>query len=248
MPFLLGRLNSPSIWPAFSMADSQRLTVYKITLLGDPGVGKTTFLSRHRTGEYLRDHIPTMGVEVHPLTFYTAGGPTVLKLWEVAGNSPPDQVVTYLTQADAVIVMVDLTRQTRLDYWVELARQRLSKNIPIIVVGNKADVGKSSLSYYRQVRAFGLVYYEVSARSNYNFEKPFLAVLQHYLGSNTQLIEAPAMAPPEAPLDTTLLNAIADENEESDSVLGIPASPPLSTLLSHMRGIANTLLVPPAKL
>ena len=35
------------------------------------GVGKTTFVKRHRTGEFEKKYIATMGVEVNPLPFYT---------------------------------------------------------------------------------------------------------------------------------------------------------------------------------
>ncbi|CUF13200.1 ras-related GTP-binding nuclear protein Rtb2, putative, partial [Bodo saltans] len=41
---------------------------FKLILVGDGGVGKSTFLKRHLTGEFEKNYIATFGVDVHPLT------------------------------------------------------------------------------------------------------------------------------------------------------------------------------------
>jgi flagellar biosynthesis GTPase FlhF len=46
-----------------------------LILVGDGGVGKTTYVKRHKTGEFVKEYIPTVGIEVHPLTFHTNRGP-----------------------------------------------------------------------------------------------------------------------------------------------------------------------------
>ena len=53
----------------------QPVPEFKLVLIGDGGVGKTTFVKRHLTGDYEKRYIATVGVEVHPLTFYTNRGP-----------------------------------------------------------------------------------------------------------------------------------------------------------------------------
>ena len=53
---------------------------------------------------------------------------------------------------------------------------RVCENIPIVLVGNKADI-KNRKVKARQItfhRRKNLAYYDISAKSNYNFEKPFL--------------------------------------------------------------------------
>ena len=45
-------------------------------------------------------------------------------------------------------------------------------------------------------------YYEISAKSNYNFEKPFLYLARKLVGDpNLHFVEAPALAPPEVQID-----------------------------------------------
>ena len=43
----------------------------QLVLVGDGGVGKTTFVKRHLTGEFEKKYVATLGVEVHPLEFHT---------------------------------------------------------------------------------------------------------------------------------------------------------------------------------
>ena len=49
----------------------QQVPEFKLVLVGDGGVGKTTFVKRHLTGEYEKKYIATVGVEVHPMAFFT---------------------------------------------------------------------------------------------------------------------------------------------------------------------------------
>jgi GTP-binding nuclear protein Ran len=61
---------------------------------------------------------------------------------------------------------------------------RVCANIPIVLCGNKVDV-KNWQVKVKQVtlhRKKNLEYYEISAKSNYNFEKPFLYLSQKLAG------------------------------------------------------------------
>ncbi|KAG2599025.1 hypothetical protein PVAP13_5KG408807 [Panicum virgatum] len=47
-----------------------------------------------------------------------------------------------------------------------------------------------------------LQYYEVSAKSNYNFEKPFLCLAKMLAcDANLQFVESPALLPPDVTID-----------------------------------------------
>ena len=61
---------------------------------------------------------------------------------------------------------------------------RVCDNIPIVLCGNKVDV-KNRQVKAKQVtfhRKKNLQYYEISAKSNYNFEKPFLYLARKLAG------------------------------------------------------------------
>ena len=65
---------------------TQVVAEYKLVLVGDGGVGKTTFVKRHLTGEFEKKYIATLGVEVHPMVFHTNHGPIRLNVWDTAGQ------------------------------------------------------------------------------------------------------------------------------------------------------------------
>jgi GTP-binding nuclear protein Ran len=60
---------------------------------------------------------------------------------------------------------------------------RVCDNIPIVLVGNKVDV-KDRKVKARQILfpiKHGIQYYDISAKSNYQFEKPFVWLLKKLL-------------------------------------------------------------------
>eukprot|EP00878_Enallax_costatus_P028659 GHUV01030974.1.p1 GENE.GHUV01030974.1~~GHUV01030974.1.p1 ORF type:complete len:153 (-),score=46.41 GHUV01030974.1:776-1234(-) len=65
-----------------------------------------------------------------------------------------------------------------------LMHRRVCENIPIVLCGNKVDV-KNRQVKPKQVtfhRKKNLQYYEISAKSNYNYEKPFLYLARKLTG------------------------------------------------------------------
>ncbi|CAI7904989.1 unnamed protein product [Closterium sp. NIES-53] len=84
------------------------------------------------------------------------------------------------------------------------SRSVVCENIPIVLCGNKVDV-KNRQVKAKQVtfhRKKNLQYYEISAKSNYNFEKPYLYLARKLAGdANLHFVESPALAPPEVAID-----------------------------------------------
>jgi len=70
-------------------------------------------------------------------------------------------------------------------------------------------------------RKKNLQYYDISAKSNYNFEKPFLWLARKLVGNPTlEFVASPALAPPEVTVDTRLLAQYeADMNEAAQQPL-----------------------------
>ena len=59
---------------------------FKLVLVGDGGVGKTTFVKRHLTGEFEKKYIATVGAAVHPMPFSTNRGKMIFNTWDTAGQ------------------------------------------------------------------------------------------------------------------------------------------------------------------
>jgi GTP-binding nuclear protein Ran len=58
----------------------------KLVLVGDGGVGKTTFVKRHLTGEFEKKYVATVGAEVRSLPFTTNLGRIIFNVWDTAGQ------------------------------------------------------------------------------------------------------------------------------------------------------------------
>ena len=63
-------------------------------------------------------------------------------------------------------------------------------------------------------RKNNLQYFEISAKSNYNFEKPFLWLARKLVGNPAlEFAAAPALAPPEVQVDQNLMEQYNKELE-----------------------------------
>jgi GTP-binding nuclear protein Ran len=199
---------------------------FKLVIVGDGGTGKTTFVKRHLTGEFEKKYEPTIGVEVHPLDFTTNCGKIRFYCWDTAGQEKCGGLRDgYYIHGQCAIIMFDVT--SRLTYknvptW-HRDLCRVCENIPIVLCGNKVDV-KNRQVKAKQVtfhRKKNLQYYEISAKSNYNFEKPFLYLARKLAGdANIHFVEAVALKPPEVTFDLAM-------QQQHEAELAAAAAQPL---------------------
>ena len=126
-----------------STMQAQETPEFKLILVGDGGVGKTTFVKRHKTGEFEKRYVATLGVEVHPLTFFTNRGALKFNVWDTAGQEMFGGLRDgYYIQGQCAIIMFDVTSRITYKNVPNWHRDltRVCENIPIVLVGNKVDV------------------------------------------------------------------------------------------------------------
>lgn len=181
---------------------------FKLILVGDGGVGKTTFVKRHLTGEFEKKYVATLGVEVHPLSFHTNRGALRFNVWDTAGQEKFGGLRDgYYIQGQCAIIMFDVTSRITYKNVPNWHRDltRVCENIPIVLCGNKVDI-KDRKVKAKQItfhRKKNLQYFDISAKSNYKFEQPFLWLAKQLVGDKKlQFVEAPALAPPEFNIST----------------------------------------------
>lgn len=129
----------------------------------------------------------TLGVEVHPLKFHTNRGEIVFNVWDTAGQEKFGGLRDgYYIQGQCAIIMFDVTSRITYKNVPNWHRDlvRVCESIPIVLVGNKVDVKERKVKA-KQItfhRKKNLQYYDISAKSNYNFEKPFLWLARKLVG------------------------------------------------------------------
>lgn len=194
---------------------------YKIILCGDGATGKSTFVKRHKTGEFLKEYIATLGAEIHPMDFFTSRGLIRLQVWDTAGQEKLSGLRDgYYIGAKGAIIFFDVS--SRITYknvpkWYK-DLTRVCEYIPIVLVGNKVNITDRKVKA-KQIffpRKHGLQYYDVSAKTNYQFEKPFLWILRKLTGDSTlALTEQPVLEPKEYDMNVTQIEEMKKEIEEA---------------------------------
>ncbi|WVY91677.1 hypothetical protein V8G54_037191 [Vigna mungo] len=201
---------------------------FKLVIVGDGGTGKTTFVKRHLTGEFEKKYERKFTHWIFSLTverFDSTAGIRLDRRSLVASEMDTSKPFGLNIHGQCAIIMFDVTARLTYKNVPTWHRDlcRVCENIPIVLCGNKVDV-KNRQVKAKQVtfhRKKNLQYYEISAKSNYNFEKPFLYLARKLAGDpNLHFVESPALAPPEVQIDLA-----AQQQHEAE--LAAAASQPL---------------------
>ncbi|MHA1310379.1 MAG: Rab family GTPase [Candidatus Helarchaeota archaeon] len=148
---------------------------YKITVIGDPGVGKTTLLLRYVDHAFRELYIPTIGVQVSSKSVIIENKLTKLVFWDVAGQQMfGDLRKRFYIGSMGVVYVYDVTRKTTFEniikWWDDFNSAYKSKIG--FLVGNKIDltskVPKSDA--IQLANKLNLNYIETSAKNGINVD------------------------------------------------------------------------------
>jgi len=161
--------------------------VKKIVLLGDCNVGKTAFVKKHLTNEFINDYVPTNGIIVNRLTFNTSDGKISFDVWDFPGEEQyPGLYKDYFQDADAAIIMFSLASKDSLKNVLKWYNEFIthSENIPVIIVGNKYDIKKDGVFGEEVLIKFNPLFIAdiklISVKTCYRIEDPFLALAKKF--------------------------------------------------------------------
>jgi len=174
-------------------ARGQQATTYTITLLGDPGGGKTSLKKRFIGKEFDANEKITVGADFS-FHYEVADLPDIrLKICDVAGQRSFATVrKSYFTNTDAALLIFDLTNARSLANTHQWLKEFISANKhvgkpPVLLVGNKSDLELDRKVNLKQVKNFlkllekdqhaaGKIvgYIETSAKTGTNVKQSFL--------------------------------------------------------------------------
>ncbi|EEQ81740.1 hypothetical protein NCER_101711 [Vairimorpha ceranae BRL01] len=165
---------------------------YKICLIGDGGVGKTTYINRVLDGTFCKEYIATIGVACHPATFWiSAHESIVFDVWDTAGQEKHAALKDiYYLEADGAIFFYDVTSRVsanNLSTWMRNFKNVVG-NKPMVIVANKIDCTDRKAnrkSILQSARDYDYDYCEISAKTTYNFAQPFLLLARRLYNNNS---------------------------------------------------------------
>ncbi|TYH96497.1 hypothetical protein ES332_A12G181400v1 [Gossypium tomentosum] len=167
------------------------LVPLKISLLGDPQIGKTSFLAKYigdEKDEQGEDH-QEKGLNLMDKTFVVQGARIYYSIWEVDGaEKSPDHIPKACQESVAILFMFDLTSRCTLNNvisWYQEARKWNQTAIPILI-GTKFDefiqlpidlqwtIASQARAYAKAINA---TLFFSSATYNINVNKIFIFVI-----------------------------------------------------------------------
>ena len=113
---------------------------YKIVMLGDFGVGKTSLIRRFVDNSFSEEYISSIGVSISKKLLQTDGINSTMMLWDTEGKTEFKQIFKqYLMGAKGFIIVADLTRPQTIESLKEHIDLCVSivKDAPIYIALNK---------------------------------------------------------------------------------------------------------------
>jgi small GTP-binding protein len=123
-------------------------SVFKVIVIGDPSVGKSSLLLKFSSKKFKEQYIPTVGVNItkEEVKLNDNGQDVLinLMLWDVAGQ-PQFYMLhkPYFNGADGMMLVFDITRSStfsNVNNWYNTAVKHGLSGIPRVLIGNKIDL------------------------------------------------------------------------------------------------------------
>ncbi|KAL6431916.1 hypothetical protein ACFW04_007383 [Cataglyphis niger] len=165
--------------------------LFKLLIIGDSGVGKSSLLLRFADNTFNGSYITTIGVDFKIQTVEIDGERVKLQIWDTAGQERFRTITsTYYRGTHGVIVVYDVTSG---DTFANVKRwlHEIEQNCDVVnrvLVGNKNDAPNQKVVLTEDAQRFanqmGIQLFETSAKDNINVEEvchfnfsPFVIIL-----------------------------------------------------------------------
>ena len=170
------------------MSDSENAFVFKITVIGDGAVGKTSLIKKYTQGSFQKDYIKTLGAQFSKYDEEIEGNNVKLFFWDIAGQAEfMFMRPTFYKGSKAAIIVFSHAEGEEESYehitaWHDDIK-KFCGDLPIVLFGNKIDLVKEKNIDEKKVldlvkeRNF-LGYYKTSAKTGNGVFKSFQTIIK----------------------------------------------------------------------
>eukprot|EP01121_Diplochlamys_sp_Union-15-3_P013489 TRINITY_DN4191_c0_g1_i1.p1 TRINITY_DN4191_c0_g1~~TRINITY_DN4191_c0_g1_i1.p1 ORF type:complete len:209 (-),score=31.46 TRINITY_DN4191_c0_g1_i1:94-720(-) len=160
--------------------------LFKLLLIGDSGVGKSSLLLRFADNTFTDSFISTIGVDFKIRTLDVNGATVKLQIWDTAGQERFRTITSsYYRGAHGIIVVYDITNQetfNNVQKWLQEIDRYACENVHKLLVGNKCDLVNERKVPFETAKEFAdqlnLIFLETSAKNSTNVEEAFIKMAQ----------------------------------------------------------------------
>jgi small GTP-binding protein len=154
--------------------------LFKIVLIGDAGVGKTSIVRRYTDGVFSSAGIPTIGVDFCIKTIKIGQDSVKLQIWDTAGQERFRTITqSYYRSADAIVLVFDVSSIAtfnNLSDWLSEVERYAGNNVHRVLIGNKCDLSEREVTKDvadKFAQQHGMPFLETSAKNSENIDELF---------------------------------------------------------------------------
>lgn len=173
---------------------------FKILLIGDSGVGKSSLLLRFTDDDFQEDHPCTIGVDFKTKIIDLDGKHLNLTIWDTAGQEKFRSLTSsYYRGTQGIILVYDVSKKSSfeaLNIWLkEIDMYSTYPDVIKLLVGNKVDKEKDRAVSRDEGLAFArekkMLFMECSAKTKLGVEQAFEELVQKVLDTPSLWEERP---------------------------------------------------------
>ena len=175
---------------------SEKEYVFKITILGESAVGKTSLINQFVEGSFQEDYKPTLGANIvrKDISIEKVNAKVRLIMWDLAGQEKYNVIRSmYFQGCVGSLFVYDITRHNTFDNietkWLRDFKSYVKKEGEYVLIGNKIDLENQRIVLTEEgqkladkIHASDFI--ETSAKSGENVEKAFknlvIQILRNY--------------------------------------------------------------------
>ena len=155
--------------------------LFKLLLIGNSSVGKSSLLFRFVENVWDDSFVPTIGVDFKLKTLEVNGKKVKLQIWDTVGQERFKNITaSYYRGGNGVLVVYDITERESFDNltsWLIEIEKNANKNVYKLLIGNKCDLEDKRKVTYQEGKDFaesnGMKFIETSAKDNTKVQEAF---------------------------------------------------------------------------
>ena len=163
------------------MAEEEYDFIFKVLLLGNSDVGKSSLILRYVDQVWSDTFVPTIGVDFKVKTLEIDNKQIKMQIWDTAGQERFRNVISsYFRGSHGIFLIYDITNRDsfkNLENWLIEIEKNASQNVLKILIGNKSDLVDDREITTEEGQAFanrnGMKFIETSAKMNTNVNEAF---------------------------------------------------------------------------
>ncbi|MFX1574163.1 MAG: Rab family GTPase [Promethearchaeota archaeon] len=168
--------------------------VFKITILGEAAVGKTSLINMFCEETFQEDYKPTLGANIVRKDVNLENAKVRLIMWDLAGQEKYSVIRSmYFQGCEGALLVYDVTRYNTFDCitskWLRDFKKYVRKEGVYILIGNKTDLKDERVvptekgqELAKKINANNFI--ETSAKLGENIEEAFLLLVNQILSNH----------------------------------------------------------------